>query len=168
MKKCLPFPTSVRAVLVSAVLITAALVTACSTGPVRRVSEPAASIQQLTVEADGSWSIDLRVQNYSSIAMRFDHLQLEMQVNGEAAGSLQASPQLQISQESADVISVDLTPSAQARLLLADALAAGRGTGYRLEGTITAAPADRGGSRDYRITREGALSPMPGLPGVLR
>ena len=81
MKKCLPF----------LILITAALVTACSTGPVRRVSEPAASIQQLTVEADGSWSIDLRVQNYSSIAMRFDHLQLEMQVNGEAAGSLQAT-----------------------------------------------------------------------------
>src|SRR5690606_3602572 len=42
----------------------ALLLAACSSGPVRRVSEPSASIQQLTVRADGSWSVDLRLQNY--------------------------------------------------------------------------------------------------------
>lgn len=149
-------------------LITAALLAACTSGPVRRVSEPAASIQQLTVEADGSWSVDLRLQNYSSITMRFDRVRLEMQVNGEAAGTLDAVPQLQISQESADVISISLAPSSQARLLLADALASGRGVSYSLVGSASAAPTDRGSVRDYPIKREGVLSPMPGLPGVLR
>lgn len=149
-------------------LITAALLAACTSGPVRRVSEPAASIQQLTVEADGSWSVDLRLQNYSSITMRFDRVRLEMQVNGEAAGTLDAAPQLQISQESADVISISLAPSSQARLLLADALASGRGVSYSLVGSASAAPTDRGSVRDYPIKREGVLSPMPGLPGVLR
>ncbi|HIY71302.1 MAG TPA: hypothetical protein H9827_07525 [Candidatus Luteimonas excrementigallinarum] len=149
-------------------LVTAALLAACTSGPVRRVSEPAASIQQLTVEADGSWSVDLRLQNYSSITMRFDRVRLEMQVNGEAAGTLDAAPQLQISQESADVISISLAPSSQARLLLADALASGRGVSYSLVGSASAAPTDRGSVRDYPIKREGVLSPMPGLPGVLR
>lgn len=149
-------------------LVTAALLAACTSGPVRRVSEPAASIQQLTVEADGSWSVDLRLQNYSSITMRFDRVRLEMQVNGEAAGTLDAVPQLQISQESADVISISLAPSSQARLLLADALASGRGVSYSLVGSASAAPTDRGSVRDYPIKREGVLSPMPGLPGVLR
>lgn len=149
-------------------LVTAALLAACTSGPVRRVSEPAASIQQLTVEADGSWSVDLRLQNYSSITMRFDRVRLEMQVNGEAAGTLDAVPQLQISQESADVISISLAPSSQARLLLADALASGRGVSYSLVGSASAVPTDRGSVRDYPIKREGVLSPMPGLPGVLR
>lgn len=153
---------------IAALMLCAALLAACSTGPVRRVSEPAASIQQLTVDAQGNWSVELRVQNYSSIAMRFDTVALELEVGGTPAGTLHATPGLQVSRESPEVLDIRLAPSAQARLLLADALAAGRGTSYRLEGTITAAPADRGGSRDYRITREGALSPVPGLPGVLR
>lgn len=149
-------------------LVAAVLLAACASGPPRRVSEPAASIQQLTVDTDGNWSVQVRVQNYSSIAMRFDRLALELQVGGTAAGTLDAAPQVQVSQESAEVVTVELVPSAQAKLLLADALAAGRGTAYLLEGTVSAAPVDRGSVRDYPIRREGALSPVPGLPGVLR
>ena len=149
-------------------LLLAALLAACATGPVRRVSEPAASIQQLSVDDSGNWSVDLRVQNYSSIAMRFERISLEMEVGGTPAGTLQAAPQLEISRESAEVVTIALAPSAQAKLLLADALAAGRGTSYRLEGSVSAVPTDRGSARDYTIRRDGALSPMPGLPGVLR
>lgn len=53
------------------------LLSACG-GAVRRVSEPAASIQQLTVRTDGSWSVDLRLQNYSSIPMQFERVALEI------------------------------------------------------------------------------------------
>src|SRR5688500_14929317 len=38
-----------------------ALLSACGDGKVRRVSEPAASIQQLTVHADGLWTLDVRL-----------------------------------------------------------------------------------------------------------
>lgn len=154
--------------LVALAWIACLALVACTSGPPRRVSEPAASIQQLTVDANGNWSIDLRVQNYSSVAMRFDSVNLELSVGGEQAGTLQASPQLTISPASADVVAIALTPSAGARLLLADALASGRGVSYSLQGRLNAAPTDRGSARDYTIKREGALSPVPGLPGVLR
>jgi len=145
-----------------------ALLAACSSGPPRRISEPAASIQQLTVQADGRWSIELRLQNYSSIPMRFEGVSFDFKVGDEAAGTLAAQPALTIGPESADVVTVAFDPSANARLLLAGMLADGRGIGYRLEGTVSAAPADRGKARDYKTKRDSQLSPVPGLPGVLR
>ena len=144
------------------------LATACSSGPVRRISEPAASIQQLTVQADGSWSVNLRLQNYSSIPMRFDSVDLKVTVGNQDAGTLQHAPALEIGPESADVIPVAMVPASSARMVLADALAAGRSVDYVLEGNIQAAPADKGSARGYKVKRDSALSPAPGLPGVLR
>lgn len=152
--------------LLTLLLVSSALV-ACVSGP-RRVSEPAASIQQLSVGADGAWSIDLRLQNYSSVPMRFESVRLALSVDGEAAGTLESTVPLTIGPESADVVLLALTPSAGGRLHVADALAAGRSMTYRLDGTVRAAPEDRGSARDYRIRRDGALGPVPGLPGVMR
>lgn len=151
-----------------AIVMSCVLMAACASGPPRRVSEPAASIQQLTVRADGGWSVDLRLQNYSSIAMRFEGLSLAVGIGGETAGTLQARPGLSIGPESADVTTIALSPTSTARIQLADALAGGRGVDYSLEGTIDAAPEDRSNPRSYKIKRSSALSPVPGLPGVLR
>lgn len=151
-------------VLVSLLL---GVLAACSTGPVRRVSEPMASIQQLTVQADGQWAVELRMHNYSSIPMRFDSIDLALQIGDVQAGRLQAQPGLDVGPESADVISVSLRPGDQARLLLADALAAGRGINYQLDGRTQATPQD-GRSQDFKLERRSSLSPVPGLVGVLR
>jgi hypothetical protein len=151
-----------------ALALSFALLAACSSGPVRRVSEPAASIQQLTAQADGNWSVDLRLQNFSSIPMRFERVEFSFEVGGEEAGKLSAVPGITIGGESADVVTVPFSPSSTARILLADALAAGRGIRYAIDGTITAAPEDRGRARDYDFDRTSQLSPVPGLPGVLR
>lgn len=139
----------------------------CASGPVRRVSEPSARIQQLTVRADGSWSTDLRIENFSSIPMRFDRIDLALTVAGHDAGRLTAQPALSIGKESADVVTVTLAPNAAAKLAVADALAAGRGVDYTLKGTVDATP-DDARQRSFRIDRSSALSPAPGLPGVLR
>lgn len=144
----------------------AALLAACG-GPVRRVSEPTAQIQQLTVRADGRWDVDLRLQNYSSIPMRFDGLRLALTVAGESAGELRATPALGIGPESADVVAVQLNPGAAAKVAVADALAAGRSVRYQLAGDIQTTP-DKGSSRSFEVRRDSALSPAPGLPGVLR
>src|SRR5690606_26052461 len=88
-----------------------AALAACSSGPVRRISEPAASIQQLTVQADGNWSVDLRLQNYSSIPMRFERLEFEVRVGDQSAGTLVAQPGLTIGGESADVATVAFAPT---------------------------------------------------------
>lgn len=140
----------------------------CSSGIVRRVSEPAASVQQLTVQEDGTWSIDLRLQNYSSIPMRFERVDLELRVGTEAAGRLVAQPAITIGGESADVVTLAFTPSSTTRIVMADALASGRGVRYSIDGTITASPEDRNRGRDYPYKRDSQLSPVPGLPGVLR
>ncbi|KGM55978.1 hypothetical protein N800_10125 [Lysobacter daejeonensis GH1-9] len=144
-----------------------ALLAGCASGPVRRVSEPSARIQQLTVRADGSWSTDLRIENFSSIAMRFDRIDLALTVAGQDAGRLSAQPALSIGKESADVVTVTLAPNAAAKLAVADALAAGRGVDYTLKGTVAATP-DNTRQRSFKIDRNSALSPAPGLPGVLR
>lgn len=144
-----------------------AFLAGCASGPVRRVSEPSARIQQLTVRADGSWSTDLRIENFSSIAMRFDRVDLALTVAGQDAGRLTAQPALSIGKESADVVTVTLAPSAAAKLAVADALAAGRGVDYTLKGIVDATP-DEARQRSFKIDRSSALSPAPGLPGVLR
>lgn len=143
------------------------LLAACNTGPVRRVSEPAAAIQQLTVRPDGNWDVALRLQNYSSIPMRFDTLRMDVTVAGQPAGELRAAPALTIGPESADVLTVALQPSAAAKLAVADALSARRTITYSLSGDVTATP-DASSARPFSLSRTSELSPAPGLPGVLR
>ena len=148
-------------------LLCGALLAACSSGPVRRVSEPTANIQQLTVRADGSWSVELRLQNYSSIPMRFDAIDLAMTLGDAAAGRLQGNSGISIGPESADVVTLAHMPTSAARIAIADSLAGGTGISYTLEGTLKATPEDKG-ARTFDIKRSNALSPVPGLPGVMR
>ena len=145
----------------------AVLLAACASGPVRRVSEPSARIQQLTVRADGSWSADLRIENFSSIPMRFDSLRLDLEVEDHPAGPLQATPAVMIGPESADVVTVTLAPAAAAKFAVAQALADGKSVEYSLEGTFTATP-DEERQREFEMERSSVLSPAPGLPGVMR
>src|SRR5690606_30524725 len=127
----------------------------------------AASIQQLTVRADGSWSVDLRIENFSSVPMRFGSIELPLTLADQAAGTLQGQAGISIGPGSAAVVTLAHAPHVHAEVALAAALAAGRGVSYSFEGTLQAAP-EEGKSRSYRIKRNSALSPVPGLPGVLR
>jgi len=149
-------------VLVAAMLLLAS----CSSNP-RRVSEPAVSIQQLTVRADGSWSLELRLQNYSSIPMQFEQVSLDVNVGSESAGHLQQAVNYSIGPESADVITVTMQPSLPAKLTVADVLAGGRTLPYELKGTVTATPQDKK-SRVFEVSGRSTLNPAPGLNGVLR
>jgi hypothetical protein len=151
----------------AAVAMCCVFLAACGSGPVRRVSEPAANIQQLTVRADGSWSVDLRIDNFSTVPMRFDNVSLAMTMGGESAGTLQGRPVLSIGPESADVATLAFTPSSSAKIVIADALTRASSVDYKLEGTLDAAP-EKGSVHSYKIKRSNALSPVPGLTGVLR
>lgn len=150
-----------------AIAATCLLLAGCSSGPVRRVSPPAVNIQQLTVRADGSWSVDVRINNFSSVPMRFERATLAMTLGGQAAGTLQGSVGLSIGPESADVATLALAPASAAKIAIADALARGGSVDYALEGTLDAAPED-GRVRSYDVKRKNTLSAVPGLTGVLR
>ena len=156
--------TTMRAAMASAMLLALA---GCASGPVRRVSEPAASIQQLTVGPDGQWTVELRLQNFSSVAMHFDKVDLTLRAGTEDAGRLSATPALTVGPETADTTTLTLAPAAGARIVVAGALADRRNVDYVLEGTLTAAAQDRK-PHDYKVRRASALSPVPGLPGTLR
>lgn len=138
-----------------------------SGGPVRRISEPAASIQQLTVRADGSWEVQLRLDNFSSVPMRFTAATIQVAFDNGAAATVQAQPQIAIGPESADVVTITVSPLPEGRARIATALADGRSLNYTLGGTVDAGPED-GKSRTYKIKLTSALTPVPGLPGVLR
>ena len=140
---------------------------ACGGGPVKRVSEPAAGIQQLTVRADGQWSVDVRIDNFSSVPMRFGSASLALAIGGENAGTLAGNVDLVIGPESADVATLVLAPASAAKIAVADALSNRRELAYTLKGTLDAGP-ENDKSRAYAIERTSALNPAPGLPGVLR
>jgi hypothetical protein len=144
-----------------------ALLGACATGPARRVSEPAAQLQQLTVRADGAWDLQLRLQNFSSIPMRFDRLRLALDAAGQPAGDVMATPAVDIGPESADIVNVTLQPATAAKLAVADALATSHGIDYVLKGEIVATP-EKKSQKSFDVVHRSSLSPAPGLPGVLR
>lgn len=148
------------------IVIASLALTACNK-TVKRVSEPAASVQELTVRADGSWTIALRLQNFSSMPMTFDNVSLQLKVSDEDAGQLQLKPALSIGGVSADVVNVDIKPSSGARLVMADALAGNRTLGYSLKGSVTATPQEKK-QRTFEIDSRSTLNQAPGLPGVLR
>ena len=156
-----------RGARVAVPLVLGALLASCMSGPVRRVSVPAAQIHQLTVRADGRWSVDLRIENFSSIPMRFDTVDLALSIAGQEAGRVTAQPAVTIGPESGDVVNAVFTPQVGSKLAVADALAAGRGIGYELAGTIAATP-DEGKQRIFEVEHRSQLSPAPGLPGVMR
>ncbi|MEO5566765.1 MAG: LEA type 2 family protein [Luteimonas sp.] len=152
----------------AAPLLALLLISACGTGgPPRRVSEPSANVQQLSVRANGSWSLDLRIDNFSSVPMRFDTIDLAMTIKGQAPVALKASPGFTIGPESADVATIQVAPPSGAKIAITDALVRGRAIDYHLEGTITATP-ENGKPRTFPFKRDNALAPVPGLPGVLR
>ena len=153
--------------LATIALLGLALAGCGSGGPVRRISEPAASIQQLTVRADGRWEVEVRLNNYSSVPMRFPATSIIIAFDNGAAATVEAQPQIAIGPESADVFTATVSPLPEGRARVATALADGRGLNYTLGGTLEAGPED-GKSRSYKVKLSSALTPVPGLPGVLR
>ena len=149
------------------IILSVLALAACGEKVVKRVSEPASSLQQLTVNADGSWKVALRLQNFSSMPMRFDDVALKLSVGDAEAGTLSAKPGVSIGGASADVIELQLQPAAQARLIVADALASNHTLAYTLEGSVSATPEEKK-QRTFQINNRSTLNHAPGLPGVLR
>jgi hypothetical protein len=140
----------------------------CGGGPVKRVSHPSASIQQLTVRADGGWDVDVRIDNFSSVEMHVQEVTLALTVGGESAGTLARNGgDFSIGPESADVETFKLAPTSAAKITVADALAGRKTVPYVLKGTLNASFEDAG-QRAFDIDANNSLDPAPGLPGVLR
>lgn len=146
------------------VLVSLTLLAACGGGkPVRRINPPALSIQQLAVQADGRWLLELRLQNFSTVAMRFDTIEAGLEIEGVNAGALYVRPQLEIPGQSADVIEATLAPSRDAATKLAEAARSGS-VGYQLRGGIESGEP----AKKFPLSQSSRLSPVPGRPDTYR
>jgi hypothetical protein len=152
--------------LATALLLLAALaLAACSGGGVkRRINPPRASLQEIAVQEDGTWRASVRLQNFSTVSTEFADVDAKLEVGGQDAGPLRLQPALTVGPESADVVVVTIVPTAAAKTAVAAALAAGRSVRYHVTGRIvTKEP-----KGTFEFEYESALSPVPGLPGVMR
>lgn len=146
-------------------LCLALLLGACSSAPRKQIFPPAASLQQLSLQSDGSWLLQLRIQSFSNVPHRIEHAQLQLDVEGIEAARLELPAALDIGPHNAEVENLQVRPSAAAAARLEAALEQNRSLRYSLSGHLHSSAPKR---RDDAITFEGQLWPTPGLPGVLR
>lgn len=143
------------------------LLAACTRGDgVReRVFPPEASIKELVQGADGSWTLQITLRNFSNVSMRFDAVQARLQVGQIDVGDLSLNPSIDVSPNSVEVLETRLTPPPAAVAAIQAVLQSRAGIRYKLEGTIRSSEPR---NRLDEFLHETSLSPVPGLEGVLR
>ena len=132
------------------------LLAACGGGPVRKVHPSTASIQQLAVQADGSWKLSLRIQNYSTFSMHFSAIDAALSVDGKEVGTLKVAPDIDIVGNTGDVVDATFRPTTKVSF--------GTDIGYTLKGTIeTSEPKE-----SFEFDTASRLTPVPGVPDTYR
>lgn len=140
-------------------------------GPPRKsVFPPMITVQQLQVQADGSWRMQLRIQNNSYGEMHFTALRLAMQVGRKPAGRIDQAIELKIPALSVDVATVVLAPAAAAATALTavDGDGAADAVSYQLSGTATGIPEQETEPREFKVDSDDWLSPVPGIAHTYR
>ena len=139
-----------------ALVALACLLTACASGPERKIHPSTASIQQLAVQADGSWKLTLRIQNFSTFPMHYSAFDAKLSVNGSEAGAIKVAPDMDIVGNSGDIVEVTLKSAAK--------LPTSGDFAYQLKGTIdTSEPRE-----NFKIDMSSRLSPVPGVAKTYR
>ena len=139
------------------VVMLAALAAGSAGRPKERINPPVVSIQELAI-SDGQCQMRLRVQNHSSVGMRFSEIELDaFTVDGREFGPLLLTPALEVPPYTGEpfrhtIPCPDLAADASELI-------------YRLQGTVRADEP----RRDRFSVRHGSrLLPVPGLDGVYR
>lgn len=154
-----------RSLAIAALLLAvAALLVACGGRERKRINPPTASLQELVAQPNGQWQLKLRLQNFSSIPITFDNVDGKLTIGGQMAGSFSSAPAMNIGPETSDIVVLTIKPSLEAKTTVATALAVGQSLPYLIEGRIRSHEPNR----DDPFKFESALSPAPGLPGVMR
>lgn len=146
------------------VFLLVAALAACSSGPPKRVFPPQGSLQELRVEADGQWVARIRIQNFSTVPMRFSRVEATLSVNGEQATQLLLNPGLTVGPGSNEILEHRFTPAAGPKAAVEQALANRGSVRYQFTGRIASSEP----VTDHPFDYQSALDPVPGLTGILR
>lgn len=145
------------------VLIAAFLSGCGSRGPVKRVFPPEVRVQELRVAGEAP-ALQLRVQSFSTVPSEVLAYDLVLEIAGQRAATLRGTPRLTVLPQAAEAFPAGADFDAEALGRARAALANGTALRYRLHGTVSVRP----NGRAYPIDYSSALSPVPGLDGVLR
>jgi hypothetical protein len=132
-------------------------------GLIRRINPPTAGIDGLSLQP-AAVRVTVRLQNYSTIPMRYGAVEAAVRIDGRDAGLLRFVADIEVPGLSSDTVAAELSVDAATRGLLDAAAASGRPFDYALEGDIeTVEPEQR-----FDFKHESRLSPVPGRPGEFR
>lgn len=145
-------------------LMLLAVAAGCASGPPKRIYPPQATVQEVRVQADGQWIVQVRIQNFSTVPMRFSRLEATLTVSGQEATRIDLDPGLTVGPGSNELVQHMFTPTAGPRAAVDEALANRRAVRYQLSGRITSSEPSTNHPFDY----QSALDPVPGLTGILR
>src|SRR5690606_35363600 len=104
-------------------LLSVLVLAACAGGPPKRIFPPQVSLHELKVEADGQWTAQLRIRNFSTVPMHFNRLSATLSIGAEVAGRIEVDPGLGVGPGSSELISHRFSPSPAARAAVDQALA---------------------------------------------
>lgn len=153
-----------RKLSVALVFLLVASLAACAGGPPKRVFPPQGTLQELQVQADGQWVARIRIQNFSTVPMRFSRVEATLSINGEEATRLVLDPAVTVGPGSNETVEHRFTPAAGPKAAVDQALANRRSVRYQLTGRIASSEPATNHPFDY----QSALDPVPGLTGILR
>jgi hypothetical protein len=149
------------------VIACAALLLAGCTGIGTKLQPPTASIQQLTVNSDGTWAAIVRFQNYSyDTGMHVYSIDAELTLDDKSAGHITLSPALDIPAMDADIATATLKPDAAGAAALAAAKR--NAVQYELKGTLSVGKGTTGGAQPFKLDGKGYISPVPGVSNIWR
>ena len=149
------------------VMACAALLLAGCTGIGTKLQPPTASIQQLTVNSDGTWAAIVRFQNYSyDTGMHVYPIDADLTLDGKSAGHITLSPALDVPAMDADIATVTLKPDAAGAAALAAAKR--NAVQYELKGTLSVGKGTTGKTQPFKLDGKGYISPVPGVSNIWR
>ncbi len=140
------------------------LLGSCSSEPTKRYFAPQASLQQLQHLANGQWQAQVRIQNFSTGAVEFKNLALNVQIQDlDWTAVAPAEPQ-KIGPNNAEIFTLNIPFNANISQVLSDRLNKAQSIRYGLKGSIQSIDPNKTYTLDY----QGRLNPAPGLDGVYR
>ena len=145
-------------------LIALVLLAGCGGIPKHPINPPNASIQQLDVLPDGSWKLQIRLENFSDSTVRYGALKASLMVEGRVAGDISLNPNLDIPGQNADIVETSIIPASAAQQALSENVNKPGGASYVLRGTINVPAADK----DFKFNYRSSLSPVPGIANQYR
>jgi hypothetical protein len=147
----------------------ACLLVAC--GPAKKsVFPPTVTIQQMRAVPGKPWQLVLRVSNNSYSEMDFKSIDASLRIADLPAVPLSQAIDLDIPAIAADVINVQLTPSASMSAALAAVAVKGSAgsLSYAIDGAMTAKPEEEKIPRSFEFQAHDWLSPVPGIANTFR